>query len=143
MGNICCESSPNDGTELIDLPKPSTFRLKDKYSIWEYGTPFKRTLFCPFKNAVNEAEVVDEDGKALGYCTIESLAEVLTTPAWKEIRNRDSDLCKLILSPAFKNPKKKHTEDQIDKEALILFALLHCADNKKPLQKARGFYELL
>ena len=55
----------------------------------------------------------------------------------------DSKLSKMLLSDAFKNPAKRHTADQIDKDSLLIFGQLHCVDHLVPRDKALNLYELL
>lgn len=138
---VCCgnENSGNMDT-LRDLPAPDTTGIRDKYTVWEYGTPFKRTPFLAFKNAVNAAEE-NEGGE--GYVTIQSLAAQLTTKAWAGLENEDSVICKVLLSDAFKNPKNGQSDGQIDKDYLMLYGILHCADRKIPTEKAKGLYDVL
>ena len=88
MGAICCE--PGGYTEperLRDLPQPSVAQLTDKYSVWEYKTPFKRTIFLAFKLAVLEAEA--KCGRK-GYVTLEALSDKLTTKVWQGLGNSES-----------------------------------------------------
>lgn len=49
----------------------------------------------------------------------------------------------MLLSDAFKNPKKGHSDEQIDKDYLMLYGILHCADKKIPTEKAKGLYNVL
>ena len=46
-----------DESVLQDLPAPDVSGLTDKYQIWEYKTPFARTIFKAFKLAVERAEL--------------------------------------------------------------------------------------
>ena len=78
---------------------------------------------------MNDAES-NEGGE--GYVTLASLATHLTTKAWAGLENEDSAIAKLLLSDAFKNPKKGQSDEQIDKDYLMLFGLLHCADRPAP-----------
>ena len=50
-------------------------------------------------------------------------------------------LVKALLSPAFKNAKKGHTEEQIDVDWLKLFSICHCAG--KPIDKADALFCVL
>ena len=68
--------------------------------------------------------------------TLESLRDVFISPAWKEIHNDDSKICKLINSPVFKDKR-----GMIDANYLILFAILNCAGNVE--YKSEVFYEVL
>ena len=92
---------------LIDLKKPSTAKLRDKYSIWEYGLAFKRTMFLAFKNSVLAAH--EEDGEE-GFITIDTLSKHLHTEAWKELRDPSSELCKVLSHEVFWNHKRQKIE---------------------------------
>ena len=138
----CCEPSGMGGEMLVDLPFLSTRGIKDRYAIWEYGTPFMRTHFLAFKRAVYQAEVMCGP-RGCGWVTIQTLSQVLTTQAWAQLDNDRSPICQVLLSDAFKDKNKGHEAHQIDVEKLIIFGLLHCRDMSKPINKAKGFYELL
>ena len=115
--------------------------MKDRYEVWECKTPFKRVTFLAFKNALNEAE---SNCGGEGYVTLKALAAQLTTKAWAGLDDENSELAKLLLSDAFKDPSKGQSAEQIDKDFLMMFGLLHCVDNAKhPMEKAKGFYEVL
>ena len=90
------------------MTAPDTTNITDKYQKWEFQTPFKRTNFKAFKLAIERAE--QQDGKK-GYVTLVSLAYQLNTEAWADIQQADSNLSKMLLSDAFKNPKKSHTAE--------------------------------
>ena len=140
---VCCESSGiGDPDMLIDLPRPSIEGIKDQYQRWEDGTPFKRTSFKAFKNAVNAA-AKDCGGEEEGFVTIDSLANHLTTQAWRDIRNNGSNICKVLNSDAFKNPIKGQRAEQIDIKYLLMFALFHCRDVTTLENKCVGLYEIL
>ena len=54
-------------------------------------------------------EKVDNASKAngeQGYVTIEALKDELTTPAWKDLEDPESTLCKLLKTEMFKDAKK-------------------------------------
>lgn len=144
MGNeICCnsESSFTDPNALVDLPMPNVGQLRDLYAIWEYNTPFKRTHFLSFQRCVNKAEITDG---AQGYVTLNSLSLELKTNAWSALKSaRSSELRKLLLSDAFKDPKKNQAGEQIDKNILMLYGILHCSDSKIPINKAKALYDIL
>ena len=125
---VCCESSGiGDPELLIDLPAPNLIGIKDLYQKWEFQTPFKRTSFKAFKMAVRAA-AIDCGGTEEGFVTIDSLAVHLYTPAWKDIKQNDSNICKVLNSDAFKDPVKGQRAEQIDIRYLLMFALLHCRD---------------
>ena len=41
-----------------------------------------------------------------GYVTIDSLKQELTTPAWKDLEDPESTLCKLLSTEMFKDKQK-------------------------------------
>lgn len=98
------------------------------------------TPFLAYKNAVEAAEA--HDGGE-GFVTLESLAAQLSTKAWAGLESEDSVISKVLLSDSFKDAKKGQAADQIDKDILIMYGLFHCADKAMPVQKARGFYNIL
>lgn len=63
-----------------------------------------------------------DPGSDGSYLTLDALRETLKTPAWSEIGEEDSRLCKLLSSRVFKNEK-----GLIDVNSLILFGIHHCA----------------
>ena len=48
-----------------------------------------------------------------------------------------------MLSDAFKNPKEGNGADEINADYLKVFAQLHAVDRATPMEKAKGFYEVL
>lgn len=140
MGACCEPSDTGDVSVLRDLPAPDTTGISDRYTVWEYRTPFRRTAFLPFKNAVNAAE---EECGGEGFVTLSALAKQLSTPAWAGLDDENSVIAGVLLSDEFKNPKKGHQADQIDKDYLMIFGLINCIDKRTPMEKARGFYEVL
>ena len=52
-------------------------------------------------------------------------------------------MAKYLLSDAFKDPVKGQSAEQIDKDFLMMFGLLHCQDVKKSCNKIDAFYEIL
>ena len=139
---VCCESTMGDPGMLHDLPPPNLVGIKDLYKKWEYQTPFKRTSFKAFKLAVNAA-AIDCGGTEEGFVTIDSLANHLYTPAWKDIRQPGSNLCKVLNNDAFKDPVKGQRAEQIDIKYLLMFALYHCRDIDSLENKCVGLYEIL
>ena len=57
---------------------------------------------------VNDAETACGEQ---GYVTIDALAVELSSPAWKDLKEPDSVLVKLLSSAAFKDEKKGHGAD--------------------------------
>ena len=49
----------------------------------------------------------------------------------------------MLISDAFKDQKKGHTAEQIDKDSLLIFGQLHCIDHLIPMDKAINLFELL
>ena len=49
----------------------------------------------------------------------------------------------MLLSDIFKDPKRKQTAEQIDKDSLLIFGQLHCVDRIVPMEKTINLYELL
>lgn len=138
---ICCEPGQvDDGLTVRDLAPPSVEGISDKYTVWEYGTPFKRCSYLAFKNALNEAHAAD-GGE--GFVSMRTLSDKFATPAWAALDDESSAISKALLSDAFKNAKMGQKADQIDYETLMMFGLLHCQDRSHPMEKAKGFYELL
>ncbi len=59
--------------------------------------------------------------------TLETLRNHLCdSPAWHKLGNGDSELGRILLSNAFKDPEKNQQEDQIDSKYLLLYGMLHC-----------------
>ena len=121
-----------------DLAEPSLSGITDSYLIFELKLPFARTLINTFIAKVNDAETACGEQ---GYVTIESLAVEFSSPAWKDLKDPDSVLVKLLTSAAFKDEKKGHGADQIDADFLRCFGLLNCAGKNE--DKARWFYGVL
>ena len=89
------------------------------------------------------AAAIDCGGTEDGFVTIDSLANHLYTTAWKDIRQPDSNICKVLNSDAFKNPVKGQQAEQIDIKYLLMFALFHCRDVNTHYNKCVGLYEIL
>ena len=68
-----------------------------------------------------------------GGVTLEDLRTTFKTNAWKEIHDDNSKICKLLTHSVF-----KHSEGVIRANALICFALYHCAGS--PKDKAAVLY---
>ena len=121
-----------------DLPKPSLKGISEVYQLFELQLPFVRTPVIRFMEIL---EAADKKCGEKGFVTIQSLSEELTTPAWEDLKNEESQLYKFLCSPIFKNQRKGHNKDEIDTEYLRIFALLHCAG--KAVEKAHVYYEML
>ena len=140
---VCCnaeEAAPN--TELYDLPAPNLASISDLYKRFEQGTPFARTKFTAFKQALANAHTECGEG---GFVTMEALSKTLYTPAWQGLKSQSSEIGKLLLSEGFKKPGLE--ADQIDHDSLLLFAILHCVEaprgQKKNVEKSIALYEVL
>ena len=144
MGAKCCQESRQAGVptevpaEVKDLPAIDLSGIRDPYAKFEASLPFSRTLLPLLFKQVEDAE--KKCGEE-GYVTLAALAEELKTAAWKDLQKSDSNLCKTLLSKAFKDSSKGTADDQIDVEYFKIFALLHCSG--KPIDKTHAFYELL
>lgn len=46
-----------------------------------------------------------------GFVTVEALCKVFTSPAWSQLTQNDSKLCKVLLSDAFKDVNKTMSGD--------------------------------
>lgn len=141
MGGALCEQCGSglsgDVSVLRDLPRPSIKGIKDRYSIWEYNTPFKITSFQAFKIAVEAAEAAES---CKGFVTLDGLENELTTRGWSVLRERESKLCKALLSETF---RYKGVQGRISKDTLLLYGILHCQDVRKLTNKSTALYELL
>ena len=77
----------------------------------------------PFTKHVHNAE---KAAGGNGFVTIETLRAEFTSPAWEPLQDKNSVLCRILLSAPFKNPEKGTGHDQIDANFLILYGLLLC-----------------
>ena len=130
---------------------PDTAGIKDKYSVWEHGTPFKRTDIATFINSVKEAE---QSCGRKGWVTLPHLYVKLNTEPWATLFDQNSILSKMLLSDVFKSDVTLNTTrdssarqskslDKISVDFLVLFALLHCLGKRDHKVKARGFSEVV
>jgi hypothetical protein len=46
-----------------------------------------------------------------GFVTVDALCKVFTSPAWSQLTQNDSKLCKVLLSDAFKDVNKTMSGD--------------------------------
>ena len=87
----CCAGAQADLSNFegldVDLPLQSVQGITDRYVVFELGLPFPRTLLSRFIEKVKLAEASCGDE---GYVTIDSLAQFLTTPAWRDLKNPES-----------------------------------------------------
>ena len=136
----CCAANELEPvqTKEEDLPEPSLSGITDTYLLFEMKLPFARTLINRFITKVNDAETACGEQ---GYVTIEALATELSSQAWKDLKDPDSVLVKLLTSSAFKDEGKGQNPDQIDADFLRCFGLLNCVG--KPEDKAKWFYGVL
>jgi hypothetical protein len=111
---------------------------KDELEAFELNLPFARTHINNFVEKVDEAE---KAAGGNGSVTIDTLKAQFTTPAWGSLANQDSVLSKILLSDSFKNAEKGQAADQIDRDWLVCYGIIHCAG--KPMDKAIAFYNIL
>ena len=135
---VCCPAQDIPAeTTLKDLPAPSVEGVEDIYRRFELGTAFARTPFGPFEVAVQKAAGEEE------WVSFDRLAEELDTPLWKKVADPSSDIRKLLEHDAFQGENSDLSQGRIDKNKLIMFGLLNCVGNKKPMSKARALYCIL
>jgi len=115
-----------------DMPLPKE-KPKDKFEEFVRELPFCRTYIERFKKLALEAHVACG---SQNYVTVEELAKVLTTPAWEGLKDPESKICKVLLSPAFCKE-----EGKIRLMPLSCMALLCCQGNAQV--KSVTFYETL
>jgi len=73
--------------------------------------------------------------------TLDALNKVFTSPAWAQLTQNDSKLCKVLLSDAFKDAKKHQSGEQIDATFLMCYGIILCQGT--PREKAEIFYAVL
>ena len=95
-----------------DLPTIS-LDGKDAYEKFELSLPFYRTNIKVF-----EANI-EKEHEACGshdFVTIDALCKVFTTPAWAQLTQNDSKLCKVLLSNAFKTFTEESDESTLSED---------------------------
>ena len=70
---------------------------------------------------------------------MEAMADKFTTPVWAQIRNKNSELCSLLL----KHISYQDDASSYDYQKLMLLGILYCVDRSKPFAKAKEFYGVL
>lgn len=110
---------------------------KDAFEKFELSLPFCRTTIANFTENVRQAHIACGEK---GWVTIDALCKVFQTPAWAQLTQNDSKLCKVLLSEAFKEPSK-HLENQISEKFLMSYGLILCQG--KPQEKAKVFFGIL
>lgn len=120
-----------------DLDPPMLDNL-DPIQRTELSLPFCRSLIKTYVKHIRNAE---KAAGGEGFVTIETLIEEFTSPAWAALMERNSQLCKMLLSDAFKNPSKNQSDSQIDADYLIIFGIIHCNGNLT--DKADEWYSIL
>ena len=113
----CCATREKVIDRELDLPEPII--EGNVYQKFELFFPFGCTWIDVFEKRVRK---VEKDGGV----TLEDLRTSLTTKAWCEIKDDDSKICKLLTHQVFEK-----SEGVIDANALISFALYHCAGSGK------------
>ena len=120
MGANCCAESKMDGSttapqvnqggqpEPQAAPAPVIVQKdlaaismdgKDTYEKFELSLPFCRTKITTFAPSLLEAEKKSGEG----YVTINALTKIFNTPAWAQLTQDDSKLCKILLSEPFRH----------------------------------------
>ena len=107
---------------VSDLPAPSLFGVRDKYSRFELSLPFARIKINQFMVLLNLAKA--DCGDADDFVTLTSLRTHFKTPAWKDLEDESSALSRFLLSAAFK--RDGLPGEQICCSALRIYAILNC-----------------
>ena len=79
----------------------------------------------------------EKDG-AKGTVTIASLASHFNTPAWKDLKNKQSEFVAFLRQTC-----EGDDESSFDYQKLVMLGLLYCVDGKKPTEKAIALFNLL
>jgi hypothetical protein len=111
---------------------------KDAYEKFELSLPFCRTAIKAFAANI---EIAEKECGGEGFVTIEALTKVFTSPAWAQLTQNDSKLCKVLLSQAFKDEEKTMSPEQIDVNFLLAYGIILCGGT--PREKAEVFYAVL
>ena len=122
----CCASRDKSVNHELDLPPPPI--SGNAYQKFELSLPFACTWIDVFEKRVRS---VEKDGGV----TLDDLRNALTTPAWKELKDDDSKICKVLKHPVFETEEGSGI---IDVNALLSFAMFHCAGSGT--DKATVFY---
>ena len=146
MGAKCCAESKQDDVPTAitsdaatkDLPAIDLSGISDRYAKFEAELPFSRTLVTLMLTKIDEAEKECGDQ---GFVTTEALSKQLTTAAWQPLKDPNSSLSKVLLSPQFKDSEKNQSSEQIDVVWLKVFSLMHCSG--KIIDKTNAFYCIL
>ena len=107
MGVACCAS--DDSSQLRtpthancdnykDLSAPMLLG-KSQYERFELSFPMARIDIAAFSSKLQRAH---EKCNKEGWVTIEALAEFFHTEAWLALKNHESNFCRFLLSPSFK-----------------------------------------
>ena len=124
---VCCVTRDKMVDHELDLDPPAI--EGNHYQKFELSLPFACTWVDAFERRVRKVE--KDNG-----VTLDDLRTTFTTNAWKSIKEPDSKICKLLEHPVFAND-----DGTIDANALVCFALLHCAGT--PTDKAAVLYGVL
>lgn len=132
MGAECCNESKTDQSVLDSAPSATTGGAsasiseavkvavvqkdlpsvsldgKDAYEKFELSLPFCRSAIKAFAAGVITA---DTACGGEGFVTLDALNKVFTSPAWAQLTQNDSKLCKVLLSDAFKDSSKSHSSE--------------------------------
>ena len=69
--------------------------------------------------------------------TMKALAENFNSDAWRDLGNSQSELCRYLLRAA---PNINHS---LNYQKMVMLGMLYCRDAKKPIAKAKAFFNLL
>ena len=96
---------------------------QNKISKFEQSLPFVRISIEEMFRRIQMAEDMEKESNAEAedVVTLDSLAQVLNSPAWQPLQDPESVVAKLLTSDAFKKD-----DTYIDVHALKLFSIFHC-----------------
>ena len=121
-----------------DLPAVNYERISDPLAKMEASLPFNRINVVDMNVAIEEASFASGEGP---FVTLKNLRKSLPTDAWAALEDKQSSLCKVILSPEFGAEETDSDDPKINADYLKMWALLHCKGDNK--EKAVAFYEIL
>ena len=125
MGNctsLCSANALCGGGLIHDLPVPEYYDENDYLEEFELcDLPFPRAHIFVMRNMCEQAHI--ECGSQ-GFVTIDSLAQRLCSPAWRPLRNQESDLIHFLQKyMAFGDGTDPF---KLDYRSLLIWSMLHC-----------------
>ena len=92
---------------------------------------------------INKIKLAHKRCDGAGYVTLRALRTELNLKSWDDLKENDSSLAEVLLSPAFKNESLNQTEDQIDVKWLSVWAILKCKATieQRSYELFRAIYE--